>query len=99
MNNSNNRNWAIEYATKLTAGAAGPTIMTVIETAWNNLAPSQQQDILDIYGREDYAAVAIPSTAPSHHTSQARTGGTKTTAKKTQHSNSTSQKSEPTSRA
>lgn len=99
MNNSNNRNWAIEYATKLTERAAGLTIMTVIETAWNNLTPSQQQDILDIYGREDYAAVAIPLDAPPHHTSQARTGGTKTTAKKTQHSNSTSQKSEPTSRA
>ena len=34
MNNSNNRNWAIEYATKKpTEHAAGPTIMTVIETA------------------------------------------------------------------
>ena len=30
-----------------------------------------------------------PTAPPSHHTSQARTGGTKTTAKKTQHSNST----------
>ena len=64
MNNSNNRNWAIEYATKLTEHAAGLTIMTVIETAWNNLTPSQQQDILDIYGREDYAAVAIPLDGP-----------------------------------
>ena len=72
--------------------------MTVIETAWNNLTPSQQQDTLDIYGREDYAAIAIPLDGP-HHTSQARTGGTKTTAKKTQHPNSTSQKTEPTSRA
>ena len=33
MNNNNNRNWAIEYATKLTERAAGLTIMTVIETA------------------------------------------------------------------
>lgn len=64
MNNSNNHNWAIEYATKLTERAAGLTIMTVIETAWNNLTPSQQQDILDIYGREDYAAVAIPLDGP-----------------------------------
>lgn len=64
MNNSNNRNWAIEYATKLTERAAGLTIMTVIETAWNNLTPSQQQDILDIYGREEYAAVAIPLDGP-----------------------------------
>ena len=63
MNNSNNRNWAIEYATKLTERAAGLTIMTVIETAWNNLTPSQQQAILDIYGREDYAA-ATPLDAP-----------------------------------
>ena len=99
MNNSDNRNWAIEYATGLTERAAGLTIMAVIETAWNNLTPNQQQNILGIYGREDYAAVAIPLDSPSHHTSQARTGGTKTTAKKTQHSNSTSQKSEPTSRA
>lgn len=64
MNNSNNRNWAIEYATKLTERAAGLTIMTVIETAWNNLTPSQQQDILDAYGREDYAAVGVPLDGP-----------------------------------
>ena len=65
MNNSNNRNWAIEYATKLTERAAGLTIMAVIETAWNNLTPSQQQqNILDIYGREDYAAAATPLDGP-----------------------------------
>lgn len=64
MNNSDNRNWAIEYATELTERAAGLTIMAVIETAWNNLTPSQQQNILDIYGHEDYAAVAIPLDGP-----------------------------------
>lgn len=65
MNNSNNRNWAIEYATELTERAAGLTIMAVIETAWNNLTPSQQQqNILDIYGREDYAAAATPLDGP-----------------------------------
>ena len=64
MNNSNNRNWAIEYATELTEGAAGLTIMAVIETAWNNLTPDQQQDILGIYGCEDDAAVAIPLDDP-----------------------------------
>lgn len=64
MNNSDNRNWAIEYATELTERAAGLTIMAVIETAWNNLTPNQQQNILDIYGREDYAAVAIPLDGP-----------------------------------
>lgn len=69
--------------------------MTVIETARNNPTPNQQQNILNIYGREDYTAAA-PRRPPPHLTSQARTGGTKTTAKKTQHSNSTSQKSEPT---
>lgn len=64
MNNNNNHNWAIEYATKLTERAAELTIMTVIETAWNNLTPSQQQDILDTYGREEYATVAIPLDGP-----------------------------------
>lgn len=38
--------------------------MTAIETAWNNLTPSQQQNTLDIYGREDYAAVPIPLDSP-----------------------------------
>ena len=38
--------------------------MTATETAWNNLTPSQQQDILDIHGREDYAAAAIPPDGP-----------------------------------
>lgn len=64
MNNNDNRNWAIKYATELTERAAGLTIMTVIETARNNLTPSQQQNILDIYGREDYAAAAIPLDGP-----------------------------------
>lgn len=41
--------------------------MTVTETAWNNLTPSQQQDILDIYGREDYAAVATPDGPLTPH--------------------------------
>lgn len=100
MNNSDNRNRAIEYATELTERAAGLTIMAAIETARNNLTPSQQQNTLDNYGNEDYAAAATPSQRPpSHHTPQARTGRTKTTAKKTQHPNSTSQKSEPTPRA
>ena len=46
--------------------------MTVIETAWNNLTPSQQQNTLDIYGREDYAAVATPLDGPltPHPTSE-----------------------------
>ena len=64
MNNSDNRDWAIECATELAEGAAGLTIMAVIETAWNNLTPGQQQSVLDIYGREDYAAVAIPLDGP-----------------------------------
>ena len=64
MNNSDNRNWAIEYATELTERAAGLTIMAVIETAWNNLTPNQQQNILNIYGCEDYAAVTIPLDGP-----------------------------------
>lgn len=74
MNNNNNHNWAIEYATKLTERAAGLTTMTVIETTWNNPTPSQQQDILDIYGREEYAAVANPLDGPltPHPTSEDR---------------------------
>ena len=64
MNNNDNRNRAIKYATELTERAAGLTIMAVIETTRNNLTPSQQQNILDIYGREDYAAAATPLDGP-----------------------------------
>ena len=101
MNNSNNRNWAIEYATKLTEHAAGLTIMTVTETAWNNLTPSQQQDILDIYGREDYAAVAIPLRRPPLHTTPHKRGlvGQRLRRRKPSTPTVPLQKSEPTSRA
>lgn len=67
MNNSNNRNRAIEYATKLTERAAGLTIMTAIETAWNNLTPANSKTSWTSTGAKITRPSPPPSTAPTPH--------------------------------